>query len=409
MSCIDLAPNPTVPARARCLSPGAAFYLQASITVSFLAGSSAPTPLYALYQARWHFSPTMVTVIFGVYALAVLAALLVAGRLSDHVGRRPVLLGAIVVQVAAMLLFAQAHGVAELLVARVVQGISVGAAAGAVGAGLLDLDRTRGTLANAVATPLGTATGAMLSAVLVQSLPYPMHLVYLVLAAVFVAQGFGVLRMAETHMPRPGALASLKPQLTLSAAVRGPMLIAVPALVAAWALAGFYASLGPALVRGIVGTSSTLLGALSLFVLASSAALATLALRDQSPRALTWIGTITLVPGVATAMAALTLRSAPLFFLGTALSGAGFGAGFQGAIRSLAAEAAPHERAGVLSVAFIVSYLAMGLPAIVAGYLVTRHGDIVGTAREFGVMVIALALLSLTASIAKQRRPSVSR
>src|SRR3569833_1994128 len=75
----------------RRLSTTAAFYLQASITIAFLAGSSAPSPLYPTYQAAWGFSPLAIAVIFGVYAFAVLLSLLVVGRLSGHVGRRPVL------------------------------------------------------------------------------------------------------------------------------------------------------------------------------------------------------------------------------------------------------------------------------------------------------------------------------
>jgi len=133
------------------LSRNAAFYLLASITVSFLAGSSAPTPLYGLYQAQWGFSPIMVTVIFGIYALAVLVALLFAGRLSDHVGRRPVLMVATAVQAATMVLFATASGVGELMLARVIQGLATGAAVGAVGAGMIDLYKERGATANAVA------------------------------------------------------------------------------------------------------------------------------------------------------------------------------------------------------------------------------------------------------------------
>src|SRR5258706_666223 len=93
----------------------------ASITASFLAASSAPTPLYATYQAAWGFSSLTTTVVFGVYAVALLAALLTAGRLSDHVGRRPVLLGGIALQVLAIVVFADAHSVAALLAARIVQ------------------------------------------------------------------------------------------------------------------------------------------------------------------------------------------------------------------------------------------------------------------------------------------------
>ncbi|HXK16867.1 MAG TPA: MFS transporter, partial [Polyangiaceae bacterium] len=117
------------------LSKRASFYLQASIFLSFLAGSSAPTPLYPVYQAAWGFSAITVTIIFGSYALAVLAALLVLGSLSDYVGRSPVLALATLLQAFTMVLFVTADGVASLLVARVLQGLATGAAAGAAGAG----------------------------------------------------------------------------------------------------------------------------------------------------------------------------------------------------------------------------------------------------------------------------------
>src|ERR1700733_599021 len=86
-----------VPRRPPVAAPGPwrltgrpALYLLASLTVSLLAASAAPTPLYAIYQARWHFTPITTTLVFGGYAVAVLASLLTLGKLSDHVGRRPV-------------------------------------------------------------------------------------------------------------------------------------------------------------------------------------------------------------------------------------------------------------------------------------------------------------------------------
>src|SRR5260221_6836821 len=175
----------------RRLPDRVSFYLLASIVLFFLAGSSAPTPLYAVYQAAWGFSPITVTVVFGIYALAVLATLLTLGSLSDHVGRRPVLFVAALVQAAAMVLFATAHSVPMLLAARIVQGLSTGAAAAAVGAGMLDIDRERGTIANAVGPMLGTATGGILSGLMVALLPAPTHLVYITLGVVFVAQAVG--------------------------------------------------------------------------------------------------------------------------------------------------------------------------------------------------------------------------
>ena len=383
------------------LSPRAAFYLLASITLSFLAGSSAPTPLYALYQARWGFSSTMLTVAFGIYAIAVLAALLVAGRLSDHIGRRPVLIAATVGQALTMAVFASAHGLQALLLGRVLQGLSAGAALAAVGAGLLDLDRTRGAVANAVAPMLGTALGGVTAGLLVQFLPAPTHLVYALLGAVFVLQGVGVTFISETATVRGGALASLKPQFGVPPAARTVLWRAAPVLVAVWALAGFYASLGPTLVRHLFGAGSVLLGGLALFVLAGSGALAVLGLQRLPPRPLMRIGAVGLIFGLALTLAGLHAPSLTLFLVGTAVAGIGFGTGFQGALRSVVAVAMPRERAGVLSVVFVVSYLAMGLPAMVAGQQLAQRGDIVGIAHGFGATVAALAAVALAADFRK--------
>jgi MFS family permease len=384
---------------ARQLSPAASFFLLASITASFLAGSSAPSPLYPLYMAKWGLSPIVVTVIFGIYAVAVLLALLVAGRLSDHLGRRPVLLVATLAQVFTMALFATATSVTGLLVARVVQGLTTGAAIGAVGAAMIDLDKSRGTVANAVAPPFGTALGGILAGVLVQYLPFPTVLVYGVLAVIFLLQGLGVTLMAESITPRAGVIASLKPQFNLPRATRERLLLALPVLVAVWALAGFYGALSPMLIRGMMGSNSPLLGGLALFVLAASGGVSVLLLQRREPQEMMTFGAASLFAGVAIAAVSLVNSAVLPFFLATAVAGIGFGAGFQGAIRTVVPFAAAHERAGVLSIIFVISYISMGLPAVIAGWIIARDGNIVGTAQIFCAVLMALAFTALFASV----------
>jgi MFS family permease len=386
------------------LSPHVAFYLQASIITSFLAGSSAPTPLYSVYQGLWGFSPITTTMIFGIYALAVLVSLLVVGSLSDYVGRRPVLLVAIAVQMLTMLVFTFANGVPELMIARVIQGLSTGAAAGAIGAGLLDINRTKGTIANAVAAPLGTGLGSLISGLFLQFLPFPTHLVYLVLLGVFAIQAVGVWFMRETSTPTSGALASLRPEIRLPKAVVRPMLVAGPALVAIWALAGFYGAIGPALARIISGSDSHLVGGLTLFTLAFSGSLTVLALRAASPRTVILIGTVSLIVGVGLTLLAINAHSTALFFIGTVVAGVGFGGGFQGALRTIMPNAQAHERAGVISVVYVLSYLAMGLPAVIGGYLIVHAGGLVTTAREYGAAIVVLAALAIAGVLMQSRR-----
>jgi MFS family permease len=381
-------------------------YLLASLIVTLLAASAAPTPLYAIYQARWGFTPITTTIVFGVYAVAVLASLLTLGKLSDHIGRRPVLLAAITVQTAALLVFTTASGVPELLIARVVQGLATGAALGAIGAGLLDLDRERGTFANSVAPGVGTGSGVLLSALAVRYLPAPTHLIYLALVGVFVLQAAGIVLMRETVSRTPGALASLRPEIRLPRTLRGPVMVATPVLFAVWAMGGLYAALGPALVDSLTGSLDVVLGGLSLFVLTLTAVISIVVLRTAAARTVMLTGILTLIIGAAVTMLALTIKSTPVFFLGTAISGVGFGSGFQGGIRTVVPLAAAHERAGVLSLVYIVSYLGLGLPAVVAGFVIVHGAGLTDTAIYYGGAVILLAALALV-GLLRVRTPAV--
>jgi predicted MFS family arabinose efflux permease len=387
------------------LSGTPALYLLTSVFVSLLASSSAPTPLYAVYQARWGFSPITTTIVFGVYAVSVLVSLLTVGKLSDHVGRRPVLIVALLIQVGTMVVFATADGVPSLLFARVIQGVATGAAIGAVGAGMLDIDATRGQLTNAVSPTIGTGGGALVSALLVRYLPAPTHLVYFLLLAVFALQVIGVALMRETVTSAPGALASLRPEFKLPRAVRAHMLAAAPVLFAGWALAGLYGALGPALVAKLTGGSAEVLGGLTLFVLATVAGLAVVVLRNAQPGTMMLIGIGALLVGVVVTLVALAVVSLPLFFVGTAISGSAFGAGFQGGIRTVVSRVASHERAGVLSLLYVISYLGFGVPVVAAGFLTVHGAGLLGATRDYGIAMIVLAAVALLA-LARSRRAS---
>src|SRR5258708_5563402 len=187
------------------LSRAASFWLLATLFAFFLFAAGAPSPLYVVYEAMWHFSSLTLTAIFGVYALALLAALLTTGRLSDHLGRRPVVLLALVVQIVSMVAFISARGVGMLFAARVLQGLGTGLATGALSAWLLDLqppDNPRlGSLVASVAPVAGLATGALVSGLLVQYGPDPLHLVFSLLCAVYaLALAATLVRAADARV-----------------------------------------------------------------------------------------------------------------------------------------------------------------------------------------------------------------
>jgi Major Facilitator Superfamily len=376
------------------MSRRAALWLNASLLLTYLAASTAPSPLYALYREAWGFSALTLTVVFSTYAFALLAALLFFGALSDHRGRREVILVSLALEIASMLLFRHAGSVGWLVGARAVQGAATGIATSALSAGMLDVDRERGALLNSVAPMLGMGIGAVGAGALAQFAPAPTRLVFDVLLAMLVAQAIAAVFLPETVSRRPGALASMKPQLAVPARARPTLWRVLPVNTAAWALGGFYASLGPSLARIVTGLHSPLLGGGVVAALVLSGAVSVLGVRTRPAHGVLLAGTAALVAGVCVTLAGTQSHSTALFFAGSIVAGLGFGAAFNGTLRSLVPLAEAHERAALMATFFVLSYLAFSVPAIAAGLFVGRFG-LQAASVGYGVLLVALGLIAL--------------
>ena len=376
-------------------SSSARLTLLGAVLLTFLAASSAPTPLYATYQQAWGFSTFWLTWVFAVYAFALLAALLVGGRLSDHLGRRPVILAALLLEAGAMLLFHQAHDLADLVLARALQGLATGIATSALGAALLDVDAERGPWLNSLTPLLGMAIGALGCGLLVEFAPAPLQLVYRLFLALFLLQGLALLRLPDSGPRRPGLLAALRPQLAVPPQARAMLWRVLPLELAVWAVGGFYLSLMPGLVKAATGTTSILVGGVVVAGLTLTGAACLHGLRLWPATRLLRLGASTLVAGPALLWLAVASGQLGL------VTGVGFGSGFLGATRSLLPLAQPAQRAGLLAAFYVLSYLAFCLPALAVSALVPRLG-LTGAAELYLVGVILLAALGVRNSLPRR-------
>lgn len=378
----------------RPASTRASLIFLALTLLGFLAASSAPTPLYHLYQEQLQFSPAVLTLIFGVYAFSLLAALLTVGSLSDYLGRKPVIFVALLLNILAMLLFISANSVAWLISARLIQGFATGMATSVLGAALLDFDRRQGPLITSVAPLLGMACGALGCGLLAEFAPLPLQLTYWLLLGLFLAQAVYLWRLKESVSQQPGAWQSLRPTLHVPVQARRALWLVLPLNLAAWAVGGFYLSLAPSLVRAATGSTSNLIGGALVAVLTLTGALSIYTLRNQEADKMLRLSASLLVIGLALVLIAVHGGSLPLFFIGTLVTGSGFGAGFLGALRSIMPLALPHERAGLMSAFYVLSYLAFSLPSLLAGNL-TRVFGLIPTTDGYGAVLIVLSAAAL--------------
>ena len=361
----------------REITRAAAFWLVAGVVILSLFAGTAPSPLYRVYEAQLRFSASTLTAIFAVYAFAVLITLLLSGTLSDYLGRRPVIAAALAINIGACALFLTADGVDLLFAARVLQGVAIGLGTGALGAALIDLQpggSGLGSVVNSAATSVGLATGALVTSVLVQYGPTPTRLVWwLLLGCLAVAIG-GILAMPESATRKAGVRASLRPEVKVPSRARGAFAIAVPCLIAVWALGGFYLSLGPSLAVQVIGSPNYLWGGVIIFLLTGIGAASAVTLRSVNPPTVMLVGCLFLLAGTIMTLSAIVTTAGATFLAGTAVAGVGFGAAFLGAFRTVGALANPNERAGLVAAIYVVNYLAFSIPALIAGVAVTHYG-----------------------------------
>lgn len=390
--------------RAHRLSRHASFRLLVLVNVLLMASASAPSPIYPLYLHRWGFSVTILTVIFAVYVAGLVTALLTVGSLSDHVGRRPVLVASLLVAAASTAIFWTADGVVSLVVARIVQGIATGMATGALAAGLVEFSPRKrphlGPTMTAVATSFGLAAGSGVVGLLVQVTPRPDAEVFPVLTLTFLVLAALGLATPETVTRRAGGLTSLRPRVRVPRETRREFLAAVPAIVAGWSVTGLFLALAPSLVSDVLHVRFGAAGGLSIAVLFIANCVGGWWAARHAVRVATVLGAVLLTLGAADLAAALVLASPAVFISGSIIAGLGVGLTFNGTLRGISGATSPTSRSEVFSAAYVVSYAALSLPALAAG-LVTPSLGLGAT----GYLYIAfVGVLSVTAALHAARR-----
>jgi hypothetical protein len=289
--------------------------------------------------------------------------------------------------------------------------VAVGTAIGALGGALIDLQPGGSGLApliTAAAPALGLGIGALGTSTLAQYGPAPTRLVWWLLLGASVAATAGILAMPEPGTRRAGVLASLRPRVGVPRQARGTFATAVPCLFAVWALGGLYLSLGPSLAVQVTGSRDLLWGGLLVFLLTGVAAAATVAFRGLTPRTAMLAGCLVLLAGLAVTFAAIATTTAAAFLAGTAVAGVGFGLALLGVNRTLIALAAPAQRAGLIAAIFIINFLGLSIPALIAG-VATAHVGLHRTALAYCAAIAALVAVAAGSLMFHGRGPATGQ
>lgn len=377
------------------------------VTYAFAAvmlGTTVPSPIYALYAARFDFSVLTTTVVFATYAAGVLTALLVCGGWSDAIGRRPVLFAGIGFATVSAIVFLTADSVGALLIGRVLSGLSAGLFTGTATAAVIeaapDAWKGRAAAIASMANIGGLGLGPLVAGALVQYAPWPLHLSFVVHLVLLALAAVVVAVVPETS-ERKGRIGLQRLSVPVQARA-----VFVPAAIAAFcgfAVMGLFNAVVPAFVAREIGITNHLLSGVMVTTIFGASAVTQLFAVRIPPRSAVAIGSVVLIGGLLMVAAALYFASLAALIGAGVVCGIGQGISFGRGLAAIA-EHTPHDRlAEVSSTYFVVAYVGISLPVIGDG-LAARFWGLRDAGVAFAAAATALVLVCLVLILVAESR-----
>jgi MFS family permease len=304
---------------------------------TIFAASTLLTPHYVIYKQQFGFSQITLTLVFAVYVLGNLCALLVFRRVSHKIGRRVTALSAIAVGIVSAAIFLLAQSTAWLYGGRILSGLGIGVAAGSATAWLAELiggkDKTRATALATSSNFIGLGCGALLAGLVAEYAPWPLHLPFAVYLVALLIAAFLVARAPKTvrDTGRGGGRAATA---AVPRAIRAQFVVPTVTGFGTMAIAGFYAALEPTILADNLNQKSHAVAGLVFFELCVVVALTVLTTQQiKSRTAMLWSLAL-MLPSVALTVAAQVLASMTVMIAAATCCAVATGLGYRGSSRS---------------------------------------------------------------------------
>lgn len=370
--------------------------VSALIGLSFM-GSTLITPLYALYRHAFGFSEITLTLIYSVYVVGNLTAVLFFGRLSDRIGRRTVSLPALGLAAVSMLLFLCARGTGSLFAARALSGFAVGIATGTGTAWMIDLnseDKSRATVLASASNAIGIAIGPLLAGAIAQFVTPPLQIPFIVYLPLLAVCAVLIWHTTDTVRPDTSSDISFAPKVGVPSEIRAQFAAPAVAAFGTFALVGFYAALIPTMLAQDMHEHSVLVEGAVVSELFAVTAATIVATRSLPSRAAMLAALWALLPSVALLLLAQSMQSMSVLLVAGACGGAATGLGYRGSLQVVNEIAPENRRAEVVSAYLIACFIGNSVPVVGIG-LITAASNAMTASLAFGTTIAAFAIAAL--------------
>jgi MFS family permease/acetolactate synthase regulatory subunit len=380
-----------------------AFWLVAYSLCITLLGTNIPSPLLALYRVQWHLSPSMVTLLFAIYAVVVIPTIIISGQLSDQLGRKKLLIPGVFFIIIGSVLFVLSTNFTMLLISRIFQGLSVGMMNGVAVAALTELDEKRNRIKAAfigsMAVTVGNALGPVLSGSLGEYAPFPMKLAYFIHMFLAIPGFVGLLYMSE-KIKRSGAVRIHRPAVPRS--ILGRFYLSGMTSFIAWSIMSLMLSIIPSYTDQLVGSSNLAVAGAIVALVLSISTISQIVLKKLPLQKLVIIGFVLILLGLVTLVMTLQTKSLIFLLLTTVLIGFGHGPTFAGSLALTNHISPDQSRGDIIASFYVLTYLGVSLPILGLGF-VARWVGLNGSILLYAALMAGMILVSIVYWILDRR------
>lgn len=379
----------------------------AIITMIFVyVASSAPIPIYSLYQTTLSLTESNLSTTAVTYFLGTVISLLFFGKVSDFIGRQKSIIITIAIAIVGCLTFLYVNNYWMFLIARLLQGLACGLASSCVASYIVDSTPQGSSKLAAIATSsstmIGLAVGVFSSALLLLlnqayvNLTYVSIIILLVFCAILIIAG------EETVKTKSVAIKMIKPTISIPNNVKPLMLCASAVFIGTWAVGGFYQAYSSTIAVDQFGIANPILSAAIFAFLMAPQILGNTLIKYIDTQKAQNIGMVSFTAFMFLITASMIYNNIILFLIFTILSAVAIGLAFASTMERILSNINENQRAGMLSSIYLISY---GGPAII-NFFVGQINNFNLIEVTIGYLVIVLFATLITLLTCKKQPKS---
>lgn len=389
---------------------GFSFFVAAFCLITCFVTAATAIPMMAYWVQDLKLSSSEVAMSVVNYFAGCVLTLILFARLSNFLGRKPVVIAALAFGAIACYLFSVGQSASDLYIGRFLQGLSCGLATSACMSWVVDTAPPArawlGTAMTSAGPNIGLSLGTLFTGLIIEynvlnpTLLFDACVALLIFCIVLAVLGTETMRLGTESIGQV-----LIPKIAIPARLRRLFILSITAFIGTWGVSSFFQGFSAQFAQIVFGESSVLLAAVTYLLLIIPIAVFGLISGRFNPSKTLLLMSTGFLFGAGGVFLTLDMQSPALFMIFVVICGAAQGGTCCSGLKLLLMDATLRERAGLISALYLGAYVGSGIPNFSIGQL-AKDVSMTTIANGFCLWIAVMWLIIVLTFVLIKRKPS---